>query len=97
MLLGSILQELLDGVKSSRDFQRLSGVLEPFPLLELSRDTYVEAAQLRNICRSKGVQASPIDFLISAACVEYGFPLLTADRDFTHIAKHSDLMVFPTS
>ena len=96
VLIGNILQELLDGVKSSRDFHRLLTVLEPFPLLELTREIYVEAAQLRNTCRSKGVQAGPIDFLISAACIEHGFPLLTADRDFTHIANHSDLVVVPT-
>jgi len=96
VLIGNILQELLDGVKSSRDFHRLLTVLEPFPLLELTREIYVEAAQLRNTCRSKCVQASPIDFLISAACIEHGFPLLTADRDFTHIANHSDLVVVPT-
>ncbi len=96
MLIGNIFQELLDGVKSSRDFQCLVAVLEPFPLLELSRETYVDAAQLRNSCRSKGVQAGPIDFLISAACIGHGFPLLTADWDFTHIAKHSDLIVIPT-
>ncbi len=96
VLIGNILQELLDGVKSSRDFHRLLALLEPFPLLELTREIYVEAAKLRNTCRAKGVQAGPIDFLIAAACVGHGFPLLTADQDFSHIAKYSDLVVLPT-
>jgi len=96
LLIGNILQELLDGLKFLRDFHRLLALLEPFPLLELTRETYVEAAQLRNTCRSKGVQAGPIDFLIAAACIEHGYPLLTADQDFTHIAHHSDLVVVPT-
>jgi predicted nucleic acid-binding protein len=96
VLIGNILQELLDGVRSQRDFQRLLTLLKPFPLLELTRETYVGAAHLRNTCRAKGVQAGPIDFLIAAACIEHGFPLLTADRDFSYIANHSDLVVVPT-
>ncbi|MFB3136648.1 MAG: PIN domain-containing protein [Nitrospirales bacterium] len=95
-LIGSILQELLDGVRSSRDFDRLLKLLEPFPLLDIHRQTHVAAARLRNHCRAKGVHASPIDFLIAATCCENGFPLLTADRDFTHIAKHSDLITLPS-
>jgi predicted nucleic acid-binding protein len=95
-LIGNILQELLDGLRSKKDFDRLEGLLEPFPLLPLERETYVAAARLRQQCRSKGIQIGPIDCLIAAACVEHGFPLLTGDRDFWHIAKHSDLVVLPT-
>lgn len=95
-LIGNILQELLDGIRLPRDFQRLLTLLEPFPLLEVTRETYVAASQLRNICRAKGVNAGPIDFLIAAACMDHGFPLLTADRDFSHIANCSDLVVIPS-
>ncbi len=96
-VIGNILQELFDGVKNRQAFESLVKILAPFPLLELTRSTYILASELRNTCRSKGIQAGPIDFLIAAACLDHGFPLLTADRDFTYIAKHSDLMVFPLS
>ena len=94
-LIGNILQELLDGVRAKKDFDRLLRLLEPFPLLPLEREAYVGAAELRQRCRSKGVQAGAIDCLIAAACMQHGFPLLTADRDFQYIAKHSELVVFP--
>lgn len=94
-LIGNILQELLDGLRSARDFRRLQTLLEPFPLLPLERSTYVAAAELRQRCRTKGVQSSSIDCLIAAACIEHEFPLLTGDRDFAHIARHSDLLVLP--
>jgi len=92
-LLGNILQELLDGLRSKKDFDRLLRLLDAFPLLSLERATYVAAAELRQLCRSRGVQLGPIDCLIAAACIQHGYPLLTADRDFLHIADHSELVV----
>lgn len=70
-------------------------LLEPFPLLELDRPTYAAAAKLRPACRTKGALAGPIDFLIAAACCQYGYPLLTADQGFSRIAKHCDLIMLP--
>jgi hypothetical protein len=95
-LVGNILQELLDGVRAKKDFDRLLRFLDPFPLLPLEREAYVAAAELRQRCRAKGVQAGAIDCLIAAACMQHGFPLLTADRDFLHIADHSELVVLQT-
>lgn len=92
-LVGNILQELLDGLRSKKDFERLGRFLTPFPLLALERETYVAAAALRQRCRSRGVQVGAIDCLIASACIQHGFPLLTADRDFSRIAAHSDLVV----
>lgn len=94
-LIGNILQELLDGLRSPKQFDRLVQLLEPFPLLELDRSTYIAAAKLRTMCRAKGVQASPVDFLIAVACSQHGYPLLTADQDFSRIARHCDLMLLP--
>jgi predicted nucleic acid-binding protein len=90
-LVGPILQELLDGVKDRKHFDLLREYLAPFPLLELARDDFVEASRLRNKCRSHGVQASPTDFLICAACVCRNYPLLSADNDFKHISAHCDI------
>jgi predicted nucleic acid-binding protein len=87
-LLGPILQELLDGIKEPRQFDILRDYLTPFPLIELTREDFIEAARLRNGCRSKGIQASPTDFLISAVCILRNYPLLTADNDFNYIASH---------
>lgn len=92
-LVGNILQELLDGVKGASDFERLIKAMEPFPLTSAKRSSYILASKLRNHCRSRGIQASPGDFFISAACIENGYPLLTSDADFSLIAKHSELIL----
>ena len=94
-LVGNILQELLDGLRSTKQFDRLLTLLDPYPLIELTRQTYVAAARLQSVCRSKGVNAGSIDSLIAAACCQHGFPLLTADKDFVRIAGYCDLVTIP--
>ncbi len=94
-LIGNILQDLLDGLRSPKQFDRLLALLDPFPLLEVDRRTYVAAARLRATCRAKGIAAGPIDFLMAAACCQHGFPLLTADKDFVRIAAHCELVTVP--
>jgi predicted nucleic acid-binding protein len=94
-LIGPILQELLDGIKEQNQFDLLRDYLSPFPLIELARDDFIEASQLRNRCRTRGVQASPTDFLICAACIRRNYPLLTADNDFTHISKYCEIDLVP--
>ena len=94
-LIGTILQELLDGLRSRRQFQRLKRSLEPFPLLVPNRTTHIEATPLRTASREKGIQAGPVHCLIAAVCIEQGFPLLTANRDFLRIAHDSELVILP--
>ncbi len=91
-LVGMVLQELLDGVERPSDFEKLIRLLKPFPLIPIGRGTHILASRTRNDCRRKGVQASSVDFLIAAACIQNAFPLLTSDRDFFHIAKHCELV-----
>ena len=90
-LTGAILQEVLQGVRDRSQCARLRSALKPFPLIELGRADYETAAELSNHCRSRGVQAETIDFLITAAAVRHRCTLLTADQDFVHIARLSPL------
>lgn len=90
-LLGVILQELLQGLRLRKDFDRLHKRLEPFPLIEPRRKDYVEAARLRNHCESRGVQAGTIDVLIATISIQHDCLLLTTDADFRAIARHSAL------
>lgn len=85
-LLGVVLQEILSGIADKALFDRLDDYLAAFPLVELGRDAYVAAAELRNKCKKSGVQAGTIDFLIASTCVEKGLLLFTLDRDFAAIA-----------
>ncbi|MBN2188946.1 MAG: PIN domain-containing protein [Chitinispirillaceae bacterium] len=92
-LVGPVLQELLDGIKHQKQFDLLVEYLEPFPIIECTRTDFITAARLKNLCRSKGVQAGSVDFLIAAACVNRKYPLLTSDNDFSLIAKYCPLIL----
>jgi len=92
---GVVLMELLDGLAAPKKFKLLETYLKPFPLIELNRKDFIEAARLKTKCRSKGIQAGIIDFLIASICVNRTYPLLTADKDFKHIARHCGLKLWP--
>lgn len=93
-LLGIILQEILQGIKNLKDFHVLKKYLDAFPLIELTRENYVKAAELKNHLIKKGKQTSTIDALIASAAIFHNCYLFTTDEDFKHIAKHSKLQLF---
>ena len=88
---GMILQEVLQGIRDEAQFHLLREILGAFPFLEGSAEDYAFGAELFNSCRSKGIQAATIDFLIAALAIRHDCALLTADADFQRIAKHADL------
>jgi len=91
VLIGIIEQEILQAFRSESMFRKVARNLESFPILPLERADYVAAARLHRKCASKGVTTSTADCLIAAASIRHGTLLLTADRDFEQIARHSTL------
>ena len=90
-LTGLILQEILQAFREDVTFRRLVKYCEPFSLLPLGRSSYVAAAELHRHCRSQGITPTTADCQIATAAVEHECLLLTADKDFEHIAHHSGL------
>lgn len=90
-LLGIILQEILQGVRKPQDFIRLKEYFDPFPLIEIEREDYIRAAELKNNLSRNGIQVSTIDALIATASIVNDCYLYTNDKDFSHIARHSKL------
>jgi predicted nucleic acid-binding protein len=84
---GLVLQELLQGFSGPRQAETLMERFRSLPLLSPDRADHIAAAQLRNTCRKRGVQAGTIDALLAQLCIQHGLLLLTTDHDFQHIAK----------
>ena len=88
---GLILQELLQGFKGPKARQRIIENFAPLPLIVPERKDHINAADLKVKLRQKGIQAGTIDVLLAQLCLRHGLSLLSADRDFVHIAKHVPL------
>lgn len=91
---GIVLQELLSGVRTEGDLQRLEALLSPFPTLLARREHHVLAARLFNTCRSKGIATTATDLLIAATAILGNSELLTYDLDFSGIATCTPLRVW---
>jgi hypothetical protein len=91
---GLVLQELLQGFAGPKSRSQIVERFSALPLVVPDRDDHIEAAELRNHCRRKGVQIGTIDALLAQLCVRHDLAMLTADRDFTRLAEHSRLKLW---
>jgi len=92
---GIVLQEVLSGVRSEKQFAELEGrLLAAFTVVLPSTSDYVEAARLRNRCLAKGLRASGPDCLIAVIAISGRHELFTVDGDFEAISRHAPLKLF---
>jgi predicted nucleic acid-binding protein len=91
---GLVLQELLQGFAGPKSRSEIVERFSALPLIAPDRDDHIEAAQLRNHCRRKGVQIGTIDALLAQLCLRHELTMLTADHDFTRVAEHSRLKLW---
>ena len=91
MTTGIVIQELLQGFDGPRQSETLIRELTVLPVVMPDVEDHVEAADLRNHCRRKGVQVGTIDALLARLAIRYELRLLTTDRDFHAMARHCPL------
>jgi predicted nucleic acid-binding protein len=86
-LIGPIRQELLSSIRDSVQFERLRSYLRFFPDPPLDTADYEQAAQCSNLCRSRGIAGSEVDFLICSVALARKWTIYTTDADFKRYAK----------
>jgi hypothetical protein len=91
---GLVLQELLQGFSGPKARTQIIEHFSSLPLVVPDRRDHVAAAELRNSCRRAGVQVGTIDALLAQLCLRHKLTLLTADQDFTLIARQSALRLW---
>ncbi len=91
---GLVLQELLQGFSGPKARRAIAQRFAALPLLLPDRNDHINAAELRNRCRRKGVQVGTIDALLSQLCIRHELVMLSTDRDFVHVARQSPLEVW---
>lgn len=92
-LIGAIRQEVLSGIKTQKQFRLVQTQLAAFADLRLKESDYELAAEYFNLCRSKGIHGSNIDFLICAISSNYNLPIFTQDNDFTYYQQHLPIIL----
>lgn len=94
-----IYQEVLQGVKTDRDFARVREYLDTqtfYPLKDL-RESFAAAAKIYFQCRRKGITlSSTIDCLIIQTALEHNLHLLHKDSDFDNARRVVAFKIYPT-
>jgi predicted nucleic acid-binding protein len=93
-IIGPIRQEILSGIKDKNLFDNLKDKLKYFPDDEILTEDYENAAELFNLCRSKGIQGSHIDFIICSIATRKKYTIFTLDNDFENFSKVISLKLF---
>ena len=94
LVTGLVLQELLQGFNRPKAYSQIIEYFSVLPFIIPEREDYINAADLRNLCGKKGIQAGTIDALLASLCIERDLKILTTDKDFSQIARVSSLAVW---
>ena len=92
---GIIFQEILSGIKSKKERDKVRAELERFVLVNPSLDTHIQAAEIFDACKKKGFTIrSTIDCLIAAVALEYDLTVLENDKDYSFVSEIFPLKTF---
>lgn len=91
---GFVLQELLQGFAGPKARDHLIERLSALACLMPDRQDHIEAAEVRNICRRRGVQIGTIDALLIQLSRRHDLVILTTDKDFAQAAPHIDFRLW---
>ena len=86
-LMGLVRQELLSGIKTTAQFEKLREVLRSFPDEPVSTEDHEAAAKASTDCRVKGIIVSAVDILICAVALQHDLIIFTTDADFKNYAR----------
>lgn len=79
---GTVLCEVLSGVRGEAKRARLAEALRPFPYLSETRVTYEAAAGIYAALRGRGVTIPQADCVLAALAREHDVTLVTHDQHF---------------
>ncbi len=86
-LVGLVRQELLSGIKTTEQYEKLRLHLRSFPDEPMDTLDHEEAAKAGNRCRGKGIVVSIVDILLCAVAIKREWAIFSTDPDFTNYGK----------
>ncbi len=92
---GLILTEVLQGIKTNKEYDLVLESFESLSFLEMDKEVYILAANIYRELRKNGITIrKSIDCLIAAVAISHNIPLLHNDKDFEPIVFSHNLLVF---
>ena len=85
ILVGMVLAELLQGIKTHREARLVQQSLGKLPYLEMTRDDWQQAGELSASLRRKGTTLPLSDLVIGAMAIKAGLEIFTTDPHFKKI------------
>jgi len=93
---GLVLQELLQGFAGPKARDQLVERFSALAFLVPDREDHIEAAEVRNSCRRRGVQVGTVDALLIQLTRRHDLVLLSTDKDFQSAAEHVEFRLWTT-
>lgn len=93
-IIGPIRQEILSGIRSKKQFEKLRLYLAEFHDLPLDTADFETAAQFFNTNRKKGIQGSNTDFLICSVAYHRDLAIFTTDKDFERFSENIPIKLY---
>ena len=85
ILVGMVLAELLQGIKTPKETRLVQQSLGKLPYLEMTRDDWQQAGELSAPLRRKGTTLPLTDLVIGAMAIKAGLEIFTVDPHFKKI------------
>lgn len=82
---GSIVSELLQGVKTEQEYEKLKNSIDAIPYLETTLEDWKEAGNISNKLRRKGITIPLTDIIISAVAISNNAKVYSLDKHFKEI------------
>jgi hypothetical protein len=86
-VIGLVRQELLSGIRTAAQYEKLRLALRAFPDVPIETKDYEAAARASNDCRAVGIVASVVDALICQVALGRKWNIFTTDPDFKAYAR----------
>jgi len=86
-IIGVVRQELLSGIKTTAQYEKLRAALRAFPDESIITSDHEGAAKASNACRAKGIICSVVDILICEIAIARQWSIFTTDPDFGNYAR----------
>jgi len=93
---GLVLQELLQGFAGPKARDQLVERFSALAFLVPDREDHIEAAEVRNSCRRRGVQLGTVDALLIQLTRRHDLILLSTDKDFQSAAQYVEFRLWTT-